>query len=181
MREASDPGGRDRTGRVLDASFLDGLTELPLAEVRRRRDLAFAEREFQSYLRRMVQTRQDILESEHKRRAEGRESVPVVERLKSALSRGPQSRGRGEALRFALSSSDTGEAERRAASVVAPSEMANPDRLSDEDLGQRIEALDRIERSISSDRAAVLRVHDRLQEELKRRYQEDPAVIPTEL
>ena len=39
----------------------------------------------------------------------------------------------------------------------------------------------REERRVSSDRAAVIRVHDRLQEELKRRYRDDPSQIPKEV
>src|SRR5204863_3814746 len=47
--------GSPRTTRVLDPSFVEHLDESSLAEVRRRRDEALAEREFQSYLRRLVQ------------------------------------------------------------------------------------------------------------------------------
>ena len=63
--------GSPRTTRVLDPSFVEHLDESSLAEVRRRRDEALAEREFQSYLRRLIQVRQDILRSERERRTTG--------------------------------------------------------------------------------------------------------------
>src|SRR5205823_6296887 len=55
------------------------------------------------------------------------------------------------------------------------------DTLDDAALEQALEALAEAERSISVDRVAVLRVHDQLQEDLLRRYREDPSVIPTEV
>src|SRR5438093_1270733 len=82
--------------RFLHPSFVEHLDGSSLAEVRRRRDEALAEREFQSYLRRLVQVRQDILRSERERRAAGGVSAPLVERLTSVLSTGPTGTGRGE-------------------------------------------------------------------------------------
>ena len=63
----------ERTIAVLDPAFVQGIKEMATDEVRRRRDESFAEREFQSYLRRQVQVRQDILVAERSRREAGRE------------------------------------------------------------------------------------------------------------
>ena len=46
-----------RITRVLDPAFVEGLTDQPIDELRHRRDEALAEREYQSYLRRLVQVR----------------------------------------------------------------------------------------------------------------------------
>jgi hypothetical protein len=136
------------------------------------------EREFQSYLRRLVQVRQDILRGEQTRRAAGEEPIPVLERLTSVLSEGPKGSGRGEALRLNLSPADVAEAERRADEALADVSLASPEEVEDERLAEVLVALDREERVVSDARAAVIRVHDRLQEELKRRYREDPSLIP---
>jgi len=45
------------------------------------------------------------------------------------------------------------------------------------DCAEALEKLEREERSISDARASVIGVHDRLQQELKRRYREDPTLI----
>src|SRR3989475_6381872 len=107
--------GPSRTERVLDPDFVEGLDTLPLEEVRRRRDEALAEREFQSYLRRLVQVRQDMVRAERERRADGREPGPLVERLTSVLAEGPpRGRVRGEALSLGPSPEDMAEADRQA-------------------------------------------------------------------
>jgi hypothetical protein len=56
-----------------------------------------------------------------------------------------------------------------------------PKNLDDEALQQSIDALDQAEHAISADRTEVIRVHDRLQEELKERYRDDPSQIPSEI
>jgi hypothetical protein len=180
MAEAEE-GRSPRTGEVLDPSFLDGLEGLPLAEVRRRRDQALEEREFQSYLRRLVQVRMDILGVEQQRRQSGAEPEPLVERITSALAEGPQGRGRGEALRLKPSEQDMAEAERRADQAMGLA-LAKPlDELDDNALAGALDGLRRAEEEVSSQRALVLRVHDALQAELKRRYREDLSQVPVDL
>jgi hypothetical protein len=178
----AETAGTTRSGRraaVLDAAFLEGLEELSTDEVRRRRDQAFAEREFQSYLRRLVQVRQDILTAERGRRLSGGESQSAVERVTAALSGGPKpTQSRGEALRTGLTSDDMEQAEQEADAVLDQAAVNTPEELEDEELERALAALTEGERTISADRLAVMRVHDRLQEELKRRYRDDPSQIP---
>src|SRR5438477_616936 len=79
-------------------------------EVRRRRDEAFAEREFHSYLRRLIQVRQDIVRAERERRSEGRAPDPLIDRITSVLSEGPpRGPARGEALSLGPSPEDIAE------------------------------------------------------------------------
>jgi hypothetical protein len=172
--------GEARTARVLAPDFVHRLEDVDLDDLRSRRDDALNEREFQSYLRRLIQVRKDILVAERDRRRTGAQPQPLVERLKHVLAEGPQGRGRGEVLRVTLPDADAAEAERRADAMISQADLAGPEALSDQLLEQALGALDQGERTVSADRAAVLRVHDRLQEELKRRYREDPSQIPTQ-
>lgn len=179
MAETAGTTRSDRTIAVLDSSFVEGLEDLPTEEVRRRRDRAFAEREFQSYLRRLVQVRQDILTAERERRLSGGGHQSAVERVTAALSGGPKPKqSRGEALRTGLTSEDMDQAERQVDAVVDQAAADSPEDLGEEELERSLVALREGERRISTDRLAVMRVHDRLQEELKRRYREDPSQIP---
>jgi hypothetical protein len=170
-----------RTREVLDPSFLEGLEQLAIEEVRRRRDRALDEREFQSYLRRLVQVRMDILQAEQQRRQAGGALEPLVDRITSALSEGPQGRGRGEALRLKPSDADMAEAERRADRAMGEAFAKSLDSLDEAALEQALNGLRQAEEEVSSQRAKVLRVHDALQAELKRRYREDLSQVPVDL
>ena len=182
MKESPRAVGSARTSAVLDPAFVQGIKSLPTDEVRRRRDESFAEREFQSYLRRQVQVRQDILVTERGRREAGREPAPIVEQLTTALTKRPRPEGsRGEAFRIALTEADVEEAERQLGVLLPSMNLDDPPSLDNDELDRALEALGEIERAVSSRRAKVNRVHDRLQEELKRRYRENPEEIPRDL
>jgi len=173
--------GSSRTEHVLDPEFVASLEDLSIEEIRIRRDQAQAEREFQSYLRRLIQVRQDIVRAELERRAQGKESAPLIERLTSVLSEGPpRGPGRGEALPLGPSPEDMAEADRQA-DAAAGGVLSDPATLDDVSLARALEGLDEREREVSANRLAVLRVHDQLHEELKRRYREDPSLIPSEV
>jgi hypothetical protein len=179
MAEVEDPVSR--TTRVLEPDFVLGIEDLPLEELRRRRDEAGTERDFLSYLRRLVQVRQDLLAAERTRRATGGELAPLLDRLTAVLSEGSRTaHPRGEALRMTLSDDNIAEAERRADHLLGATSLQRPEDLTDQDLERALQTLDRQERAISADRSAVFRVHDRLQAEVKRRYHEDPSTIPLE-
>lgn len=174
--------GSPRTTTVLDPGFVQGIKSLPTEEVRRRRDESFAEREFQSYLRRQVQVRLDILVAERSRREAGREPQPLVEQLTSALTKRPRTaRSRGEAFRMALTDADIEEAERQLGVLLPKFNLDDPPSLEDDELAEALATLSKVERAVSSLRAKVNRVHDSLQEELKGRYRENPDEIPREL
>jgi hypothetical protein len=170
-----------RTREVLDPAFVQGLAELPIQEVRRRRDRALAEREFQSYLRRLLQVRLDLLSTEQSRRQTGSEARPLVDRITSALAEGPRGRGRGEALKLAPSEEDMAEAGRRADEAMGGAFTTPLDELSDGSLDRLMDGLRRAEERVSGERSEVLRVHDALQAELKRRYREDLSQVPVDL
>jgi hypothetical protein len=156
---------------------VDGLEELPLEEIRRRRDEALAEREFQSYLRRIVQVRQDILVAEKERRRSGAEPGHIVERLTKILAEGPHGHSRGEALRFSLSSEEMEDADRRVEDILGDMAEAPVEEIADDQLEDALQGLTQEERAVSTNRGAVFRVHDLLQDELKRRFREDPSLV----
>jgi hypothetical protein len=166
-----------RTDTVLDPSFSEGIEDLPIEELRRRRDEAVAERDYQSYLRRLIQARQDYLQAERKRRDEGGAAPPSIEAsVKAVLSSGPQGGGsRGEALKLQLPEQDMEEAERRLGEAFGEAVLDQPSSMTDEKLEREVAYANEAERRVSTDRTAVFRVHDRLQEELKRRYMQDPS------
>jgi len=182
VTDSSGTVGSARTTTVLDPGFVRGIEVLPTDEVRRRRDESFAEREFQSYLRRQVQVRHDILVAERGRRDAGREPAPLVEQLTSALAKRPKTtRSRGEAFRMALTGADIEEAERQLELLLPKLNLDDPTSLDDDELEEALDALSKIERAVSSRRGKVNRVHDRLQDELKGRYRDNPDEIPREV
>lgn len=180
MADSTDGAGSGRTAEVADPAFVEGLDSLDLDELRRRRDVALAEREYRSYLRRLVQTRLDVLRGERDRRSAGDPSQAAVDRVKDALVDSPRGASRGEALRVVLSGDDLARAEREAEELTGTSMTGSLEDLSDDALATEIAAAEEAEQRISADRTAVLRVNDRLSEELTRRYRQDPSLIQTE-
>lgn len=167
--------GKRRMDRILRPDYLDGLEELPLEQIRERRDECLAEREYLSLLRRQVQGRAEILKAELERRS-GTEvdAQPLIERLSTILA--PETShapSRGEALRVALPEEDMLQARRRAERLVGDTGLSDPSSLTDDQLNGAVDALVAEEHDVSEKRSAVIAAHDRLQEELKRRYKQD--------
>jgi len=168
--------GKRRIDRILSAAFTQSLSSLPLAEVRARRDACLAEREYQSLLRRLVQGRLDILRAEATRRGSGGDEPNLVRGVTEALSGEGRTAGtRGEALRLMVPPEEMSLARRRVEGLVADPSISDPRALTDEQLAAAIGRLEREERQVSDQRRLVLDIHDRLQDELKRRYRENPA------
>jgi hypothetical protein len=164
-----------RIDRIRDPSFLDGLADLPLDDVRARRDECMAEREYLSLLRRLVQGRAEILKAE----LAGRESDdqrPLVDRLSEILASEQPATSRGEAMRVTLPEEEMLLARRRIERLVADAGISDPSELDDDRLTEAVGVLATEEAEVSSQRADVLRVLDTLQDELKRRYKEDPSL-----
>ena len=172
-------GGKRRIDRVMAPEFVRDLPELSLTEVKQRRDEALAEREYLSLLRRLVHGRLDILRAETARRTQG-QGGSLVDHLNEVLSESEEERGsRGEVLRVTVPDEDLEVARRRLERLVADATISNPGALPDEELGRTERRLGDEERMVSKARKAVLVVHDKLQEELKRRYKEDLSQITT--
>jgi hypothetical protein len=175
----SEPEGSRRVDRIREAGYLTGLGELSIDELRVKRDECMAEREYLSLLRRLVQGRSEILKAELESRGTGEEAAPIVERLATILSADDRERGpsRGEALRVGLPEEEMLLARRRVERLVANAGLSDPTALDDDALGKAVELMFAEERDLSETRAEVMRVLDAVQDELKRRYKDDPTLV----
>jgi hypothetical protein len=173
----SEHGGNRRIDRIRRPDFVEGLEALSLEELRIRRDDCLSEREYLSLLRRLVQGRAEILIAEVERRGGAEQSGNLVERLSQILSAEPQGPSRGEAVKVGVPEEELLLARRRVERLVADSGLSDPGALDDAKLADAVELLATEEREVSSSRAEVLRALDVLQDELKRRYREDPSLV----
>lgn len=172
----TEQGGNRRIDRIRRADFAEGLQDLTLDELRRRRDDCLAEREYLSLLRRLVQGRAEILKAELERRGGGGGDQPLVDRLATILSGEGKGPSRGEAVRVGVPDQEILQARRRVERLVADAGISDPSALGDEQLAEAVDLLVREEHEVSGARAEVLTVLDRVQDELKRRYREDPSL-----
>ncbi len=165
-----------RIDKVRDPSYVEGLAELDLNELRARRDDCLAEREYLSLLRRLLQGRAEILKAEVQGRATG-ESASLVDRLAQILSDEDHPvTSRGEAVRIGVPEEEMLLARRRVERLVADSGISDPTALDDGALAASIDALITEEEGVSQARRDVIGVLDVLQDELKRRYTDDPTL-----
>lgn len=169
--------GNRRIDRVLRPDFVEGLSDLSLDEVRQRRDACLAEREYLSLLRRLVQGRAEILKAELERRGGGGDEGPLVERLSKILAGEGHAPSRGEAVRVGVPEDEMLHARRRVERLVADAGLSDPGSMDDRRLSAAVDVLATEEHTVSEKRSSVIRVLDLLQDELKRRYKEDPSVV----
>jgi len=177
MTMTEEHGGHRRIDRIRDASFLDGIEDLSLEDLRARRDECLAEREYLSLLRRLIQGRAEILQAELNSRSGGGDEAPVVDRLATILAgdEGPVA-SRGEAVHVGLPEEELLLARRHAERLVSDATISDPSSLDDEALAAAVASLAEEERLVSDTRGDVLTVLDTLQDELKRRYKDDPTL-----
>ena len=164
-----------RIDRIREPSYLDGIDAMTLEDVRARRDECMAEREYLSLLRRLVQGRAEILEAELASRGTG-DDRSLVDRLAEILASDEPVTSRGEAMRVSAPEEEMLLARRRVERLVADAGISDPSALDDARLAEAVDVLAAEEREVSSQRRDVLRVLDALQDELKRRYKEDPSL-----
>ena len=172
----SDHPQNRRIDKILEPSYVTGLEALSLDEVRARRDDCLAEREHLSLLRRLLQGRAEILKAEVERRAGGNDS-PLIDRLSQILADDdhPVS-SRGEAVRVSLPEEEMLLARRRVERLASDVTLSDPAALSDDELESTIDALATEEHGVSEARRAVIAALDAVQDELKRRYKDDPTL-----
>jgi hypothetical protein len=169
--------GHRRIDRIRDTAYLEGVGELSLEDLRARRDECLAEREYLSLLRRLVQGRAEILQAELASRGAESDAGPLVDRLAQILAGDePQSAARGEAVRVGLPEDEMLLARRRVERIVADAQLSDPSGMDDQHLAEAVEMLADEERQVSDARGDVIRVLDVLQDELKRRYKDDPSL-----
>jgi len=169
--------GHRRIDRIRDAAFLEDVGDLSLEDLRARRDECLSEREYLSLLRRLVQGRAEILQAELASRGTDVDAAPLVDRLAEILAGDePQTQARGEAVRVGLPEEEMLLARRRVERIVADATLSDPSSMDDRQLSDVVEMLSEEERQVSDARGDVIRVLDVLQDELKRRYKDDPSL-----
>src|SRR5690348_81782 len=149
------PGGNRRIDRVLSEGYLEGLTELPLAEVRTLRAEAEQEEADLSYLRRLLQGRVDIIRAElARRRGELGESASIIDQLPQILAddRAP---ARGLGRHSVVEPSRVDEHRRLVERLIADSDLSALAGRTADQLEQTLVRFRDHERHISEQRRAV--------------------------
>ncbi len=173
---AEHPKNR-RIDKIVEPSFVGGIADLDIDELRGRRDQCLAEREYLSLLRRLLQGRAEILKAELDARGSSEEQAPLVDRLASILADDEhQGSSRGEAVRVSIPEDELLLARRRVERLANDIGLSEPSRLTDGELVVAIETLVDEEQGVSSSRREVIDVLDTLQAELMRRYKDDPTL-----
>lgn len=166
-------GGKRRIDRVLAPDFTEGVQDIDMDELRRRRDLSRAELEYLSFLRRLLQGRRDILQAELDRRRRGGDQETLLAQIAAILADAPTGPSRGEALVLSVPDEEIALARRRVERLVSDARLSDLPRLSDDELEEAVAGIDEEERAISDARSRVIEVHDVLQAELVRRYRDE--------
>ena len=170
--------GNRRIDRIRDHGYVEGIDSLSLDDLRARRDECLAEREYLSLLRRLVQGRAEILRAELHARGSGEDEGPLIDRLATILAGDErQAPARGEAVKVGLPEEELLLARRRIERLVSDAGISDPSSLDDANLASAVDLLATEEREVSAARSDVIRVLDTLQDELKRRYREDPTLV----
>lgn len=163
---------RRRIDTALSDEFSDGIEDLSLDEVRRRRDMAEDVERQLSYYRRLFHGRMDLLAFEMRRRR-GEETRSLIEALPEIIAAG-----------LAGSGSDVGgfrhlpvdlelpevTGRRDIDQILEDDGLARVATMDDEEIGEFHEGLAQAEREVSEQRRRLHEVIDRLQAEVIDRY-----------
>lgn len=170
---------RRRIDVVLEPDYLEGLAELELDEVRRRRDTATDVEAQISYYRRLLHGRMDLLDFEQRRRR-GEDERSILEALPDILASG-MVLGSEPSLRHIETMpplpSVTGR--RLIDKIMDDGILASLPELSDDEISEAIERLRDVETQLSGQRRQLHQVIDTLQDEMVSRYrsQQDEAPV----
>jgi hypothetical protein len=164
---------------VIDPGYLEGLEGWPLDEVRSRRDEATEIETGLSYLRRIVQGRLDIVVAgeQHRQHGDQADVSALVEELPAILSGNVHAPGLGRLPTILAPGDMDSVLERRLEEVLPAVRLAAVHELSEAELRRAAQDLTEFERSVSTQRRAVLDVLDRLQDEIVRRYRTGEATV----
>ena len=169
---------RRRIDIVLEPEYLDGLADLDLDEVRRRRDTAEDVEAQISYYRRLLHGRMDLLDFEQRRRR-GEEQRSIIEALPEILAKG-MIPGSEPTLKHIETMpplpSMTGR--RLIDKIMDDGVLTSLPELSDSEIAEALERLREVETQLSVQRRQLHQVIDTLQDEMVSRYrsQQDEAV-----
>ena len=168
--------GNRRIDRVLADDYLQGLRDLPLAEVRQLRSEAEQEEVDLSYLRRMIQGRLDILRAELNRR-DSSSSGNLVDGLAAILADEPRAPARGLGRHTTVEPSRADSHRRYVEALVADVDLSDTGARSTDELAHAMRTLSEEEQGISTKRRAVQAVMDACSAEITRRYRDGEADV----
>lgn len=170
---------RRRIDIVLEPEYLEGLSDLDINELRRRRDTAEDVEAQISYYRRLLHGRMDLLDFEQRRRS-GEEERSILEALPEILAKG-MVLGSEPALKHIETMpplpSVTGR--RLIDKIMDDGILANLGELTEDEITEAIERLREVETRLSGQRRQLHHVIDALQDEIVTRYrsQQDEASV----
>lgn len=165
-------GGRRLSERIGDPTYLEGLADKPIDELRAMREECREAENEASFERRLCQGRIEILRAEIERRGGGEGAGDLIARLPKILG-GERAQSEGplpaRAPNFSIPRS-ADVARRRVEEIVGEQTLARLPEIDDEELRQIVESLIEYEADLSKRRKDVQTVMDSVQEEIVRRY-----------
>ena len=168
---------RARLQDVLSATYLDDLEHRPIEEIRALRAECQQLEVDQSYLRRLIQGRFDIVRSEQARRVGGAgpsDVSDIVEHLPEILADRVHAPGVGRLPTY-LSPSEDADLTSELDALFRS--LGSIDGLSDREIDGLATALSDLEHTVSARRRALHERIDALQSELTRRYKTGEATV----
>ncbi|HEX2039911.1 MAG TPA: hypothetical protein VHF47_09310 [Acidimicrobiales bacterium] len=170
-----------RIDDILSPAYVEGLADLPITDVRARRDECQEAADALSYLRRMVQGRLDIVHADLQRRAGGEpgDLHDLVEQLKRGeiIADGTRAQGFGR-LPTSLAPADLdGWIAAELDTIVAAGRMSALPDLDEDAVRDIADKLEELERRVSSQRGSLHERANTLQEEIVRRYKTGEATV----
>lgn len=170
---------RRRIDVVLEPEYLEGLADIDLTEIRRRRDTAEDVESQISYYRRLLHGRMDLLDFEQRRRR-GEEERSILEALPEILAKG-MILGSEPTLRYIeiMPPLPSVTGRRLIDKIMDDGILANLPDLTDEEIVEAIDRLREVETYLSGQRRQLHQVIDTLQDEIVSRYrsQQDQAPV----
>ncbi len=167
--------------RVLQPEYLDGLGTWPIEEIRERRAECQRLEDAASYLRRLVQTRLDILGTELARRAGGDDAdlTTLLQQLPTILTEPGHARSGsgGRLLSEGLGDDQEEWAQRLVTRCCGLHDVESAPDLDDEKLSSLTNCLTELEQNVSKERRTLHDVLDKLQAELVSRYKTGRATV----
>lgn len=162
--------GQRRVDRILEPSYLEGLSGLDEEGLRSLRDECEEEETVLSYERRLIHARLDIIRAELDRRSSGASARSLIDRLPEILTGGDeQPTHRGSFPK--LAPPPLYETPRRRIELLVNDDtLARLPDLTEDEIGTILSTLESAEGEVSESRKAVLAVLDRVIEELSRRF-----------
>ena len=171
--------------RIIEPSFMDGLQERSIDELRDMRDQCAEGETEVSFERRLCQARIDILSAELDQRSGNTSGGDLISRLPQILAEESRSEGSGALPSRAPDLSiprNTDIPRRRVEEIVGEQTLARLAQVPTEEIRKIIESLAEHERNLSTRRKTVHDVLDAIQAEIVRRYttgEEDPSSLLT--